>query len=192
MEASFTFRRGEEIAQREAGVGILQNYWKAFAPRDVGQLSLRIANSCGCIVAAYAGDVMAGVLEGLRLDIGGDPLQIPSTFAELTADGTWSTHQESGDTLILVDLTIAPEYQGAGLFEGFVQFARRNFPSPSGVIFTYSPLFAADQRYRVVQKHERLGARIMNEFSRSRPGLVMMVGGQELAAEDVAITCYSL
>src|SRR5438045_3704277 len=104
------FRHGEEIEQREAGVSILQKYWKGFAPRDVDEWSERIANSRGYVVAAYVGNVIAAVLEAMRLDVGGDPSQIPSTFQELTADGTWKTHRDSGDTVMLVDLTIAPEY----------------------------------------------------------------------------------
>jgi hypothetical protein len=92
---------------------------------------------------------------------------------------------------VLVDLTIAPEYHGAGLFEALVAFARRNFLSPSGVMLTYSPLFPAERRYWVVRKHEHFGARLVMEFSKSRPGLSMMVAGKELLAEDVGITAYS-
>jgi len=155
-------------------------------------LSERIANSGGYVVAAYVGNVIAGVLEAMRLDIGGDPRQVPTTFQELTADGTWRTHRDSGDTVILVDLTIAPEYHGVGLFEAFAQYARKSFESPSRVIFTYSPLFLADKRYWVVQKHERLGARLTVELPRSRPGLTMTMDGEELIAEDVGITAYTL
>ena len=191
MDTSLTFRRGEEIDQREAGVGVLKKYWKSFGPRDVSAWSERISNSCGHVIAAYVGDVLAGVLEALRLDTHGDPGQVPATFQELTADGTWKTHTPSGDTLILVDLTIAPAFHGAGLFEAFAQYARKNLESPSGVIFTYSPLFT-DDRYRVVQKHERLGAKLTKELPRSRPGLTMMLGGKELIAEDVGITAYTL
>jgi hypothetical protein len=192
MGTSLTFRQGEQIDQREACVSILQKYWKAFAPRDVHELSERIANSGGYVVAAYVGNVIAGVLEAMRLDIGGDPQQVPTTFQELTADGTWRTHRDSGDTVILVDLTIAPEYHGVGLFEAFAQYARKSFESPSGSIFTYSPLFLADKRYWVVQKHERLGAKLTRELPRSRPGLTMKMGGEELIAEDVGITAYIL
>ena len=192
METSFTFRRGEEIDQREAGVRILQKYWKAFAPRDVYEWGQRIANSGGYVVAAYVGNVIAAVLEAMRLDVGGDPNQVPTTFEELTADGTWKTHRDSGDTVMLVDLTIAPDYRGAGLFEVFAQYARKSFESPSGVILTYSPLFLADKRYWVVHKHERLGAKLTRELPRSRPGLTMIVGGEELIAEDVGIAAYIL
>ena len=66
------FRHGEEIEQREAGVSILQKYWKGFAPRDVDEWSERIANSRGYVVAAYVGNVIAAVLEAMRLDVGGD------------------------------------------------------------------------------------------------------------------------
>lgn len=191
METPFTFRCGEEINQREAGVSVLQKYWKAFAPGNARDWGQRIANSRGHIAAAYAGNVIAGILEGMRIDTGGDPLRVPSTFNELTAGGTWTTHNDSGDTLILVDLTIAPSYHGSGLFEAFVQFARKSFESPSGVILTYSPLFPAQNRYWVVRKHERLGARLMRELARSRPGLTMTVAGEELVAEDVGITSYT-
>src|SRR6267142_3098530 len=190
--ATLTFRHGEEIDQREAGVRILQRYWKAFAPRDVHEWSQRIANSGGHVVAAYVGNVIAAVLEAMRLDIGGDPHRVPATFQELTADGTWKTHRDSGDTVILVDLTIAPEYHGVGLFEAFAKYARQSFESPSGVILTYSPLFFAETRYWVVDKHERLGAKLTKELPRSRPGLTMTMGGEELIAEDVGITAYSL
>jgi hypothetical protein len=186
------FRHGEDIEQREAGVGILQKYWKAFAPRDVNEWSERIANSGGYVVAGYVGSVIAGILEAMKLDVGGDPSQIPSTFHELTADGTWKTHSNSGDTLMLVDLTIAPEYHRMGLFEAFAQYARGAFESPSGVILTYSPLFQAHKRYSVVEKHERLGAKLTIELPRSRPGLTMMVGGEELIAEDVGIAAYTV
>ena|ERR1700674_2593047 len=192
METSLTFRRGEEIDQREAGVGILQKYWKAFAPRDVYEWSQRIANSGGYVVAAYVGNVIVGVLEAMRLDIGGDPYKVPATFQELTADGKWRTHRDSGDTVMLVDLTIAPDYHGVGLFEAFAQYARKSFESPSGVILTYSPLFLADKRYWVVHKHERLGAKLTRELPRSRPGLTMKVDGEQLIAEDVGITAYGL
>jgi hypothetical protein len=192
MQQSFTFRRGEDIDQREAGLDILQKYWKAFAPRNTEEWGLRIANSGGYIVAAYVDNVIAGILEGMRLDTGGDPFQVPNTFRGLTADGTWKTHRDCGDTVMLVDLTIAPNYHGSGLFEAFVQFAHNSFQSPSGVIFTYSPLFCAHNRYWVVQKHERLGAKLMRELPRSRPGLTMTVAGKELMAEDVAITGYTV
>jgi hypothetical protein len=189
---SITFRSGDEIDQREAGVSILQKYWKEFAPRDTWEWGQRIANSGSYIVAAYVDNVIAGILEAIRLDIGGDPYQVPATFQELTADGTWSTHRDSGDTVILVDLTIAPAYHGVGLFEALAQYARSSFESPSGLILTYSPLFLADRRYWVVQKHERLGAKLTRELRRSRPGLTMMVGGEGLIAEDVGITAYTL
>jgi len=192
MNTTWTFRRGEEIDQREAGVGILRKYWKAFAPKDVDEWGQRIANSGGYVVAAYVGTVIAGVLEGIRLDIGGDARQVPATFQKLTANGTWRTHRDTGDTVVLVDLTIAPEYHGTGLFEAFAQYARKNFESPSGVILTYSPLFLADKRYCVVQKHERLGAKLKRELPQSRPGLTMRMGGEELVAEDVGITAYTL
>jgi len=190
---SFTFRRGEEIDQRETGVGILQKYWKEFAPKDVVDWSRRIANSGGYVVAAYVGNVIAGILEGMRLDVQGNPHNVPPTFRELTADGTWSTHKDSGDTVVLVDLTVASEFRGAGLFEAFVGFARKSFESPSGVILTYSPLFLdRSRRYAVIQKHERLGAKLARELPCSRPGLMMPVRGQEMAAEDVGIATYTL
>ena len=192
METSLKFRQGEHIDQRDAGVDILKKYWKAFAPRNVNDWGERIVNSGGYVVAAYIGDVIAGVLEAMRLDIGGDPHRVPATFQELTADGTWKTHRDSGDTVILVDLTIAPEYHGVGLFEAFAKYARQSFESPSGVILTYSPLFFAEKRYWVVDKHERLGAKLTKELPRSRPGLTMTMGGEELIAEDVGITAYSL
>ena len=192
METSLTFRHGEEIDQREAGVSILQQYWKAFAPKDVYEWGQRIANSGRYVVAAYVGDAIAGILEAIRLDIGGDPHQVPATFQKLTADGTWRTHRDSGDTVMLVDLTIAPDYQGVGLFEALALYARRSFESPSGVILTYSPLFLSDKKYWVVHKHERLGAKLTRELPRSRPGLTMMVGGKTLIAEDVGIMAYTL
>jgi len=192
MEIPLTFRQGEEIDQREAGVGILQKYWKAFAPRDVCEWSQRIANSGGYIVAAYVGNAIAGILEAMKLDIGGDPHKVPATFQELTANGTWSSHTDSGDTVMLVDLTIAPLYHGVGLFEALARYARRSFESPSGRILTYSPLFLADRRYWVVQKHELLGAKLTNELRRSRPGLTMIAAGELLIAEDVGITAYIL
>jgi hypothetical protein len=136
--------------------------------------------------------VIAGILEGIRLNIGGESSRIPATFQELTADGTWKNHQQSGDTVVLVDLTIAPEYQGAGLFEVFVDFARKTFQSPSGRILTYTPLFLPENRYSVVQRHERFGAKLTSELSRSRPGLTMTMGGNELLAEDVGVAAYTL
>jgi len=192
MGTSLTFRHGEEIDQREAGVRILQRYWKAFAPRDVHEWSQRIANSGGHVVAAYVGNVIAAVLEAMRLDIGGDPHRVPTTFQELTANGTWKTHRGSGDTLMLVDLTISPDYHRVGLFEAFARYARKSFESPSGVILTYSPLFLADKRYWVVRKHERLGAKLTRELQRSRAGLTMTVDGEELIAEDVGIAAYTV
>src|SRR5262245_34391778 len=108
MGMPLAFRQGEEIDQREAGVSILQKYWKGFAPKDVSEWSQRIANSGGYIVAAYVGSVMAGILEAMRLEIRGDVHRVPATFQELTADGDWSTHRDSGDTVMLVDLTVAP------------------------------------------------------------------------------------
>src|SRR5262245_15956854 len=113
--ASITFRSGDEIDQREAGVSILQKYWREFAPKDTSELGERISNSGRHIVAAYVDNVIAGILEGIRINTGGNPYQVPATFQELTADGTWSTHSESGDTVVLVDLTIAPAYHGVGL-----------------------------------------------------------------------------
>jgi hypothetical protein len=192
MQTSLTFRSGEEIDQREAGVRILQKYWKEFAPKDVSEWSQRIANSGRYMVAAYVGNVIAGILEAIRLDIEGNPDRVPATFQELTGDGTWSTHKDSGDTVMLVDLTIAPAFQGSGLFEAVAQYATRNFESPSGVILTYSPLFLADRRYWVVQKHERLGAKLIRELRRSRPNLTMIVSGERLIAEDVGIAAYTL
>src|SRR5262245_62009088 len=189
---SVTFRCGEDIDQRETGVKILQKYWKEFAPRDAHEWGQRIANAGRYILAAYVGNVIAGILEGLRLQIGGDPQQVPSTFQELTADGTWSSHSDSGDTLMLVDLTVAPAFHGIGLFEALAQYARSSFESPSGLILTYSPLFLGDFRYWVVRKHERLGARLTRELPRSRPGLTMMVGNERLVAEDVGITAYTV
>ncbi len=191
-EASVAFRCGEQIEQREAGVRILQRYWKAFAPKDIQEWGQRIANSGGYTVAAYVGNKIAGILEAIRLDLGGDPAKVPQTFQELTADGTWSNHNPSGDTVVLVDLTIAPEYHGAGLFEAFVAFARKTFQSPSGVILTYSPLFLPKNRYWVVRKHERFGAQLTKEIAGSRPGLTMTVGSEELTAEDVGITAYAI
>src|SRR5262249_7962191 len=133
MLTSVAFRCGLEIDQREVGVNILKKYWKEFAPKDAHEWGQRIANSGGYIVAAYVGNVIAGILEGLKLDLVGNPENVPATFRELTADGSWSSHNACGDTVVLVDLTIAPEYHGAGLFDVFVAFARRNFLSPSGV-----------------------------------------------------------
>src|SRR5262245_29173677 len=103
QEASVAFRCGEQIDQREAGVRVLQKYWKAFAPKDVREWRQRIANSDKYMVAAYVGNAIAGILEGIRLDLGGNPSNIPQTFQELTADGTWSNHKPSGDTVVLVD-----------------------------------------------------------------------------------------
>jgi hypothetical protein len=190
MLNSVTFRCGQEIDQREAGLNILRKYWKAFAPADVHQWGQRITYGGSYIVAAYVDNVIAGILEGLKLDLRGNPANIPTTFQELTAGGTWSTHKAYGDTVVLVDLTIAPEYHGAGLFESFVAFARRNFLSPSGVILTYSPLFFAERRYLIVRKHEYFGAKLIMEIPRSRPGLSMIVAGEEVPAEDVGITAY--
>src|SRR5262245_18376597 len=192
MTTSLRFHHGQEIDQREAGVNILRSYWQEFAPRDVSEWGQRIANAGHYIVDAYVGDVIAGILEAMRLDIGGDPGRVPDTFQELTADGTWRTHRHSGDTVMLVDLTIAPAFHGMGLFDAIAQYARRNFESPSGLILTYSPLFLADKRYWVVQKHERLGAKLMRELRRSRPDLTMIVGGEQLNAEDVGIAVYTL
>jgi hypothetical protein len=192
MQTSVTFRCAEDIDQREAAVGILQKYWKAFAPKDVVDWSRRIANSGSHIVAAYVGNAIAGILEAMRLDAGGDSSKVPATFQELTAGGTWSSHKPSGDTVMLVDLTIRKEYHGAGLFEAFVAFARNTFQSPSGVILTYSPLFLPDNRYWVVNKHQRFGAELKRELSGSRPGLTMVVDGRELLAEDVGVTAYTL
>jgi hypothetical protein len=191
METLLTFRRGEEIDQSEAAVSVLQKYWKAFAPKNVTAWHERVSNSAGHMIAAYVGNVLAGVLEAIRLDANGDPDRIPTTFQELTAGGTWKTHKQAGDTVILVDLTIAPGYHGTGLFEEIARYARETLESASGVIFTYSPLFA-DDRYRVVRKHERLGAKLTKELPRSRPGLTMMVDGKELTAEDVGLTAYTL
>jgi hypothetical protein len=190
--ASVTFRSGNEIDQRDAGVRILQKYWKEFAPRDAREWSQRIANSGNHIVAAYVDNVIAGILEAIRINTGGDPYRVPATFQELTADGTWSTHTNSGDTVVLVDLTIASEYHGAGLFEALAHYARKTFESPSGLILTYSPLFFSDRRYWVVQRHERLGARLITELRKARSGLTMMVGGEGVSAEDVGITAYSI
>src|SRR5215475_1932440 len=167
MQNSLMFRCGEQIDQREAGVGLLQKYWKAFAPKNVADWSRRIANSNGYIAAAYVGNALAGVLEGMRLDIAGEPSKVPTTFQELTEDGSWSNHKQSGDTVVLVDLTIAPEYHGVGLFEAFVSFARKTFQCPSGVILTYSPLFLPQNRYWVVRKHEHFGAKLTRELTRS-------------------------
>ena len=189
---SVTFRHGEDIDQREAGVSILQKYWKQFAPQDACEWGKRIANSSGYILAAYVGNVIAGILEGIRLHLGGDPLQVPSTFQELTANGTWSTHSDSGDTLVLVDLTIAPAFHGMGLFEAMAQYARRSLESPSGVVLTYSHLFLTDHRYWVIRRHERLGAKLTRELPRSRPGLAMTVDGQQVLAEDVGIAAYTV
>jgi len=187
-----TFRHGEDIDQRETGVRILQRYWKAFAPKDANQWGERIANAGGYVVAAYVGNIIAGVLEAMRFDSGGDPERVPGTFGELTADGTWKTHRDSGDTVMLVDLTIAPNHHGTGLFEAITFYARHKFHSPSGMIFTYSPLFLAEKRYWVVHKHERLGAKLAKELPRSRAGLTMMVNGEELSAEDVGIAAYAV
>jgi hypothetical protein len=128
----------------------------------------------------------------MKLDIGGDPDSVPATFQELTDGGTWSPHRVSGDTVVLVDLTIAPSHHGSGLFEEFVRFARQSFESPSGVILTYSPLFRTANRYWVIRKHERLGAKLLRELPASRPGLKMTFAGEEVMAEDVGITAYSL
>ena len=192
MEPSLTFRRGEEIDQREAGVAILKKYWKAFAPQDASEWSRRISNAGSYIVAAYVGNVIAAILEAMRLDTAGDPNRVPATFDALTAGGTWKTHRESGDTVMLVDLTVGSEYRRAGLFDAFALYARKTFASPSRVIFTYSPLFSCDMRYRVVTKHERLGAILTRELSRSRPGLTMAFGGEDVIAEDVGIAAYKL
>jgi len=60
------------------------------------------------------------------------------------------------------------------------------------VILTYSPLFPGRNRYSVVRKHEHFGAKLLTELTRSRPGLTMTVGGEELIAEDVGIMAYRL
>ena len=192
MQAALTFRCGDEIDQREAGACLLQKYWKAFAPKNAQEWSERIRNAGRYIVGAYAENALVGILEAMKLDIGGNPGSIPETFAELTDGGTWSTHRACGNTVVLVDLTIAPSYHGSGLFEAFVQFARKSLESPSGVILTYSPLFSAANRYWVIRKHERLGAKLLRELPGSRPGLTMTVCGEEVTAEDVGITAYSL
>jgi hypothetical protein len=192
MQQSVTFRCGERIDQREEGVNILKKYWKEFAPRDVVEWGQRIANSGNHIVAAYVGDVIAGILEGIRLDLAGDPTRVPATFQQLTANGTWQNHKASGDTVVLVDLTISPQFHGVGLFEAFVDFARKTFESPSGVILTYSPLFLPENRYWVVNKHQKAGASLTKEIPKSRPGLTMRVFGEELFAEDVGIAAYSV
>src|SRR5262249_56346578 len=101
---------GKEIDQRRDGLTILQKYWKTFAPADAHQWGQRIANAGGHIVAAYVGNVIAGILEGLKLDLFGNPANIPATFQELTADGTWSTHKPYCATTFLIALTIAPTH----------------------------------------------------------------------------------
>ena len=192
MPGIFSFRAGEQIGQRETGLSLLQKYWKTFAPRDIHEFNQRIRNSEDCMIAAYDGDVLAGLLEAMRLDIGGNPQAVPSTFNELTGGGTWSTHKASGDTVMLVDLTIAPRYHGAGLFEAFVEFAGRSLHSACGVVLTYSPLFPGIHRYWVTHKHEHLGARLSREMRWARPGLTMNVAGEEVSAEDVGIMAYSV
>jgi hypothetical protein len=92
MEAlmtSVTFRRGDQIDQREAGVSILQKYWKGFAPKDVSEWGLRIANSGGYVVAAYIGDAIAGILEAMSWMSMGIPskFQPPSRRLLQTAHG---------------------------------------------------------------------------------------------------------
>jgi len=69
MEPSLTFRRGEEIDQRQAGVCILKRYWKGFAPQDASEWSRRISIAGGYIVAVYVGNAIAAILEAMRLDI---------------------------------------------------------------------------------------------------------------------------
>ena len=93
---------------------------------------------------------------------------------------------------MLVDLTVAPGFHGIGLFEALAQQARRSFESPSGFIFTYSPLFLTDRRYWVIQRHERLGAKLTRELQGSRSGLTMTVDGQQVLAEDVGIAAYTI
>src|SRR5438876_437605 len=102
-----TFRRGVEIDQREACVSILKRYWKAFAPRSVHEWSERIANSGSYIVAAYVGDVIAAVLEGMRLDLDGDPNRVPNTFQELPRSRPGLTMMVRGKELMAEDVGIA-------------------------------------------------------------------------------------
>ena len=52
QEATVAFRCGDDIDQREAGVRLLQKYWKTFAPKDVLEWGQRIANSDGYIANA--------------------------------------------------------------------------------------------------------------------------------------------
>src|SRR5262245_48297383 len=121
--APISFSCGDEIHHLEEGLNLLKKCWKAFAPTDMHAWEQRISNSGGYIAAAYLGGAIAGMLEGIRLDLGGKPSSVPPTFQELTANGTWKNHNPDGDTLVLVDLTVAPECRGAGLFEAFVRFA---------------------------------------------------------------------
>src|SRR5439155_15401640 len=161
-------------------------YWKAFAPRDVYDWSQRIANSGGYVIAAYVGNAIAGILEAIRLDIGGDPHQVPATFGKLTADGTWRTHKDSGDTVLFVDLTIAPDYQGAGLFEDLALYARRTFKSPSGVILTYSPLFLADKKYWVVHNGCDVAQRNCTAVRRNNRGCLHFFQGVRILGGNTA------
>ena len=113
----------------------LQEEWGIYAPASIRDFQNRIYNSDGHIIAAYQDMEFMGIFEALRIYTGGDPFRIPDTFASLTGNGTWETHQKRGDTLVAVDITVPVEHRRRGIASRLARYAK----AMPGYRFTYSP-----------------------------------------------------
>lgn len=171
------YLHGREIRGRKQISSILKGIWEIYGP-SIYMLNKEICNSDGYITVSYL-DNPASILRSIRIQTGGDALRVPDTFVKLTGRNTWKTHNPAGDSIVLVDLTSNPAYEGKGFAHSMIDYALENVAKGEGGcahLFTYSPFME-----KVMRMHERHGARFARRIEKARPGY---------KTEDVAVMQY--
>ena len=158
------FRDAYSLTEEQILFEMLQKDWNGFAPVDIEQFLARLDNSRGAIRAGYNGDLPACIVEALMTDTHGDPYKIADDYQKLTGDGTWLTHRPSGDTALLVDLTVDQRWRGMGFADQMIEYCRRAFIEYPHML-TFSPDNGIAQKM-----HEKHGARAVRTIENARPG----------------------
>lgn len=186
---------GRDISNRQGFVDFHRRYWTSNPdPQGIGEkytfqhvydLSQRItrANN-GFANATYDGSI-AVALESTCLHTNGSPLEIPHTWGELTADGTWSTYDQTGNTVVLITFTVERELRN-------VAVGNRRIPDEA---LEYFLEFFADKEFKrtfspytpsAAHIHLRHGGKPLALFEKARAGLFL----NGTCAEDVIVFGY--
>ena len=155
------YQYGQGIEDRDVYAKLLREEWGPYGPADVEVFERRILNAGNYIIAMRYEGKPAAILETLRTPII-DPSEI-GDFSHLTGNGTFSTHTPNGRMLVMVDLTVKPEYRdNLGLGKRMI---REQLPRYLGngieIVRTFSPVTAR-------RLHEPIGAYQVGEIKDGR------------------------